>query len=150
AIARRADHPDPWRDQGRDAEVWQNRQALQRVADSPDVEGPPPTLLAVLGTLVERSGGDAVILLERAEQRHPGDFWLNFEVANALQQERRGRWEEAVGYYRAALGVRPKSSVVYNNLGATLCDKKRDHDGAIACFRRAIAIDPKLALAHYN
>jgi tetratricopeptide (TPR) repeat protein len=27
---------------------------------------------------------------------------------------------------------------------------KRDYDGAIACFQEAIALDPKLALAHYN
>jgi tetratricopeptide (TPR) repeat protein len=40
--------------------------------------------------------------------------------------------------------------MLHSNLGAILCDIKRDYDGAIACFKKAIALDPTLALAHYN
>jgi Flp pilus assembly protein TadD len=35
-------------------------------------------------------------------------------------------------------------------VGAILCDHKRDYDGAVACFRTAIALDPKFADAHNN
>ena len=33
---------------------------------------------------------------------------------------------------------------------APLCDIKRDYDEAIACFRKAIELDPKDAMAHNN
>ncbi len=36
------------------------------------------------------------------------------------------------------------------NLGVILCDVKRDYDEAIACFRKAIDLDPKNAYGHHN
>ena len=35
-------------------------------------------------------------------------------------------------------------------LGVVLCEVKRDYDGAIACCRQAIELDPKIAEAHSN
>jgi tetratricopeptide (TPR) repeat protein len=76
---------------------------------------------------------------------YPADFWLNFDLANAL---RKTQPLEAAGYYRVALAVRPTSSAAYNNLGAVLCDQLKEYDKAIECFRAAIKLDPKYHSAH--
>jgi tetratricopeptide (TPR) repeat protein len=139
--------PGRWRDRVRDPALWRDRPALARVAAEAGVAKAPPGLLGLLGELLVWSRVDGIGLLVRAQRRHPGDFWLNFNLANALG--RRARWEEAIGYYRAALAVRPATPIVYYNLGVALRNKG-DLDGAIAEYRKAIALDPKFAPAHQN
>jgi tetratricopeptide (TPR) repeat protein len=148
ALVRRAD-PDPLRNRLRDPAVWQDRRQLTRLAAHAGVEHLSPALLLIVGSRLEQLGGPGLELLERGQRRYPGDFWLNFELANALHTKKHARCDEAAGYYRAALAVRPGTVAVYNNLGIALHEKK-DLDGAIAAFRQAIALDPKFAQAHYN
>jgi tetratricopeptide (TPR) repeat protein len=45
--------------------------------------------------------------------------------------------------------MRPDSAVAHTNLGDALRAKGKV-DEAIACYRRAIALDPNFAQAHYN
>jgi len=56
--------------------------------------------------------------------------------------------------WRKVIELKPKDDFILHaahlHLGAMLCDKKRDYDAAIACFRTAIALDPKSNLAHFN
>jgi tetratricopeptide (TPR) repeat protein len=154
AVARRADsEPGGWRDRFRDPEVWRRPDALAQLADearaqlaAPLPKGPSPQLLVALGRCVRMRGGDAVPLLRAAQARHPGDFWLNFALGNALLKSRP---EEAVGYYRAALAARPEASAVYTNLGAALHDLGRPDEAIDAC-RRAVELGPKDATTHYN
>jgi serine/threonine-protein kinase len=148
ALARGAD-PNAERNRFRDPAVWQDRRRLAQLAGKAKVDRLSPPLLAILGNVLEEMAGPGVELLERGQRRYPGDFWLNFELANALSQKKRGRWQEAVGYYRAALAVRPQAVAVYNNLGNAL-QAQGDLAGAIASHRQAIAIDPKDAHAHNN
>jgi tetratricopeptide (TPR) repeat protein len=94
-----------------------------------------------------RKGGDAVPLLATAQARHPNDFWLSFSLGDVLQEAK--RWDEAVGYYRAALAVRPEAVAAHTNLGRAL--REKGHLGeAIREFRIAIALDPKDAMLHNN
>ena len=51
----------------------------------------------------------------RAQSRFPHDFWLNFELGFALFMAQRR--DEALGYYRAALALRPEAAEAYTNLG---------------------------------
>jgi tetratricopeptide (TPR) repeat protein len=146
AVARRAD-PDQWRDRFRDPRVGQQPQALERLARQAQRAEWSPQLVTTLARVLRRRGGDAVPLLQAAQARHPQDFWLNFQLGDALDEAKRP--EAAIGYYRAALALRPHTNAVYNNLGNALA-KKGDLDGAIACYKKALAIDPKHALAHYN
>jgi serine/threonine-protein kinase len=146
AVARRAD-PDRWRDRFRDPKVWQDRHALERLARQAPVRQWSPQLVTALGRVLAKRGGAAVPLLTAAQARHPQDFWLNFELGNALYERKQAG--EAVGYYRAALALRPTASAVHNNLGAALKDKG-DWDGAIACFQKAMALHPKHDYAHNN
>jgi tetratricopeptide (TPR) repeat protein/tRNA A-37 threonylcarbamoyl transferase component Bud32 len=148
ALVRQAD-PDPYRNRFRDPQVWRERRQLAQLAKNADAGRLSPALLTAVGVTLEEMGGPGVELLERGQRRYPSDFWLNFELANALIEKTRGRWQEAVGYYRAALALRPQTPMVYNNLGTALADKG-DLAGAIAAFKHALALDPKFADGHSN
>jgi tetratricopeptide (TPR) repeat protein len=145
-VARRAE-PGTWGDRFRDPAVWGKPAALEQLAREANVAELSPQLLTALGQALLLSEADAVPLLMAAQQRHPGDFWLNVLLGSALAESKRG--EEAVGYYRAALAVRPDTAAVYNGLGIALRVQGR-LDDAIQQFRRAIALDPTLALAYNN
>jgi tetratricopeptide (TPR) repeat protein len=146
AVARAAD-PDPWRNRFRDPALWQDRAAVKRLARAAKVSELSPQILAGLGALLKESGMDAVPLLTAAQRRYPSDFWLNFDLGNVLRQAK--RWDEAIGYYRAALALRPGTVAVYNNLGIALRDKGQV-DEAIAEYQKALEIDPRFAYANHN
>jgi tetratricopeptide (TPR) repeat protein/tRNA A-37 threonylcarbamoyl transferase component Bud32 len=148
ALARRAD-PDAERNRFRDPAVWRDRHKLTRLARQANLKRLSPTVTLRLGEVLERMDGPGLEVLAQGQRRWPGDFWLNFDLANALNTKRRSRWEEAVGYYRAALAARPRTAVVYNNLGIAL-KAKGDLDAAIDQYNQAIALDPNYAAAHYT
>jgi serine/threonine-protein kinase len=151
-VARRAD-PNPLRDRLRQPELWNDAPALTKLvedlpADHDQMAQLSPQLLtAVCRHLLRAGGGDALPLLSAAQTHYPQDFWLNYELAYALQaaEER----DEALSYCRAALALRPKAGAVHNNLGVILLGKRR-LDQAIDHFEQAIGLDPKLAAAHVN
>jgi tetratricopeptide (TPR) repeat protein len=145
-VARLAD-PDPQRDRLRQPELWQNGPALTRVARETRVAKLSPQLATTLGRVLLQNGGDAVPLLRAAHQHHPQDFWLNCYMGFALGEAK--QWNEAMGYYRAALAVRPGSAAVQHNLGDALRGRGK-LDEAIIHLRAAIGIEPKYAVAHYN
>ena len=72
---------------------------------------------------------------------------MTFELAWALNQER--RWDEGLGYFRAALALRPDSSAAYNGLGEILRSMGRV-DEAIDPLEQALRLDPRNLVAHYN
>jgi serine/threonine-protein kinase len=146
ALARQAD-PDPTRNRLRDPRQWQDRAALERLARQAQAAQWSPQLLTRLAIVLTKAGEDARPLLKAAQRRYPQDFWLNFELGNALYEKK--QLGEAVGYYRAALALRPNSSAVHNNLGVAL-HARGDLDGAIACYETALALDPKHAQAQNN
>jgi tetratricopeptide (TPR) repeat protein len=146
AVARRAD-PDRWRDRFRDPKVWQDRQALQRLARLAPVRQWSPQLVTTLAGVLGAWGSDPVPLLMAAQGRHPQDFWLNFELGNALQTAKKSG--AAIGYYRAPLALRPRASAVHFNLGNAL-RASGETDGAIACYRQALLITPREATIHYT
>jgi tetratricopeptide (TPR) repeat protein len=76
--------------------------------------------------------------LRDAQQRHPEDFWINFQLGYYLQHERP---QEAVIYSRAAVAIRPESAQAYTLLGRVLL-ATGDVAGAIAAFRKAAALNP--------
>jgi serine/threonine-protein kinase len=141
-VARRAD-PHPWRDRVRDPGVWQDSTRLAALAARAKVqELSPQTAVALAWKLGAGPGSN---LLRRVQRRYPADFWVNFTLGTLLIDS-----EEGTGYLRAAVALRPGASAAHANLGAILQHVKRDYDGAIACFERALDLDPRLALAHSN
>jgi tetratricopeptide (TPR) repeat protein len=124
-----------------------DRAALEKLALVAREERLSPHLLYVLAMALEESGGDPDPVLQSAQERFPADFWLNYSLGTGLL--RRGKPEEAMGYLRAALALRPNCSMVYTNLGTALKGKGQVEE-ALACFHKALALDPKLAVAHNN
>jgi serine/threonine protein kinase/Flp pilus assembly protein TadD len=131
-----------------------DRDKLKKLARHPEALEQPPTVL-ILHSMVMWGAGmreEAIALFKRAQQRHPGDFWINHHLAVTMHHTLgRRRAAEAVGYYRVALALRPGSlpSTFYYNMGLALQDTG-DVDGAIAAYRHAIALGPKDVTAHLN
>jgi predicted ribosomally synthesized peptide with SipW-like signal peptide len=138
---------EPWRKRLAAPDVWGDRRRWQRLLAEADVERLSPRVLGGLGARLDALGGDGLAVLEKGCLRHPGDFWLNFELANLLGAK--SRWDAAAAYYRAALAARPGSAVTCNNLGVSFCETRDLEKSIIAC-RRAIALDPRLGMAYCN
>ena len=80
-VALRADD-DPWRRQCRDAMLRDDRPALLRLAQDPKALSQASGTLCLLGwalSVFDRPA--AVKLLGQAQQRHPGDLWINHQLA---------------------------------------------------------------------
>jgi serine/threonine-protein kinase len=78
------------------------------------------------------------MLLREAQQRHPGDFWINYLLGALSIKERP---QEAVGYFRVAVAIRPTSDVAYMMLGRALLNSG-DAEGGIAALSQGVALDP--------
>ncbi len=149
AVLGRAD-ADPWRGRFRAAYGQSDREALKDLARNPAVLAQPPATVKRLGTMLVGLGERplAVDVLRSAQQQHPNDFWINHSLALYLDQMMPSRVGEAVGYYRAALALRPDSPGVHLNLGFALYGQG-DRPGAIAEYQKAIALKPEYAEAHW-
>jgi serine/threonine-protein kinase len=142
-VARRAD-PDAWRDRVRDPMAWGDQAALAELARTAAVDEQPVHLLMALGERLQANGGEANGFLRRVQVGHPADFWANFTLGTALDEREP---TAAVGYYRAALAVRPEAVAVSYNLGNALTawgrlEEARDH------YEWTLRINPKNAWAH--
>jgi serine/threonine-protein kinase len=144
AVARETD-PDPSHNRLRQPELWQNGDELLRLARELKVAQYSPHLATVLGRVASESRQDAVALLTEAQAHFPKDFWLNLETGSALDRD--GRIEEALGYFRAAVALRPNASVAHNGLAAVFRRLGRV-DESIYHHREALRFDSKFALAH--
>src|SRR5262249_7936311 len=136
ALARLVDK-DEWRQRLRDPAVGINIPALKQLAKEPGVLAQPPvTALTLEGDLwLAGERAEAVAVLRRAQQRHPGDFMLNHQLAARLQVSEPSRKEEVLGFVRAAVAVRPHSAAGHVSLGIALGNQGR-HQEAEAAFRR--------------
>jgi tetratricopeptide (TPR) repeat protein len=143
---------------GADDDAWRPRMRAVRTAAEarqlaarPEVwQQPPATVSRFARLLVDfRLHAEAVAGLRLAQQRHPGDFWVNHYLGMHLKSLRPSRAEEAVGFLRAAVALRPNSPGAHLNVGVALRDKQ-DVDGAIVCYRKALELDPNYAAAHNN
>jgi tetratricopeptide (TPR) repeat protein len=160
AAARGAD-PDPWRNALRMKFGSKDARAVaefRRLADDPALEAQPAASLVLLARQLKSGGGDgerAARVLRRAASRHPGDFWIHFELARAPGAAAGDlnvmypNPEEAVRHLTAAVALRPRSFSAHDNLGLALGAQGK-HDEAAAEFREAIRLNPDHARAHLN
>ena len=72
-----------------------------------------------------------------AAARHPGDVWVNYDLARLLEQLRPPRREEAIRYYTAARALRPETA---HELAHALEDTGRGATRPIAVFRDLIRL----------
>jgi serine/threonine-protein kinase len=141
AAARSAD-PDPWRNQLRDAldqpKGGARTEALRRLADSVPFDTLPAGSLDLLGQALKDTGELALAesVLRRAQWKHPGDVWLNYDLALCL--EKRARREVAIRYYTAARAIRPESA---HELAHAL-QELGEADEAITVFQELARLRP--------
>jgi eukaryotic-like serine/threonine-protein kinase len=149
SIARAVD-ADPWRDKLRDALQRRDGAFLESLAREKQVQTLPPAsqlhLAKALAALDKRA--PAIEVLRQAQRRHEGDFWINHELGRYLCVATPARSREAVGFFRAALALRPGNPGVHLNLGAALLSQ--DSAEAEAEFRAALQLKPDYADARNN
>jgi tetratricopeptide (TPR) repeat protein len=131
---------DEWRRRLRATLAVYDAAKREELLTAPEARDQPPIVVAGLSGLLIRGpqGEAAQALLHQAQQRHPEDFWINFQLGYLLQEERP---REAAGYLRAAVASRPESSQAQIMLGRALRDAG-EADGAITAFRKAITLNP--------
>jgi serine/threonine protein kinase/tetratricopeptide (TPR) repeat protein len=147
-IARGID-PEPVRDRLRS--TWgkppsEVREQLSELAESIDIRAhDPATLLRLAQRLEQVERADLAARLRRdAQDVYPGDFWLNYRLAQQLKQT---DLEGAARFYTAAVAIRPNVARARYGLGDVLKQQKK-LDEAIAAFRKAIEIDPEFNFAY--
>jgi tetratricopeptide (TPR) repeat protein len=145
--------PDPWRIQFREARSRTDGQGvaeLRRLADQPEVQKLPAITLVLLGNaLFSSDPSRAIPMLQSALKRYPNDFWINHQLAFFLYSSKPSRAAEAVGYFRAAVTLRPQSAGVFANLGIALA-RQGSLAEAESAFHEALARKPDYAEARYN
>src|SRR5205085_306867 len=80
-------------------------------------------------------------LWRRARRRRPNDFWVNHDLAVALERGGPGQLEEAVGFYRTTVALRPDSPGAWYNLGNALTKLKRPGE-AVDAYTKALDLNP--------
>jgi tetratricopeptide (TPR) repeat protein len=148
AIVRAVD-ADEWRNQLREALERGEVRVLKQLAASRHVLDLPPSSLNLFGNYLARMGAvdDAVALLRKCQMRHLANFWLNVSLADWLQFTNPPQFDQAIGYYRAALALRPKSGPLHCDFGIVL-RRKGLLEEAERAYRQAIELEPGLADAH--
>jgi Flp pilus assembly protein TadD len=141
ATARSADS-DPWRNNLRDALQVVDRPArrarLVALAASVKDQEMPVVSMDLLGKALGDAGAkaEAESVLRRGCRAHPGDVWLNYDLARSL--ETLARREEAIRYYTAARMLRPETA---HELAHAL-RMKGESEEAIGVFRDLARIRP--------
>ncbi len=142
-IARRADS-DPWRGQLREALLRGDRKTVEGLACEKGIESQPAATVVLLADVLKRHREISLAnnVLRQAYQRHPGDLWINVQLAAICTIEgspaRRG---EAVGFLRAAVALRPEAALVRTNLGGALVNHG-DLAEAEAVFSEVVRLQP--------
>jgi tetratricopeptide (TPR) repeat protein len=100
------------------------------------------------GAALAREGrfDEAIESHTKALRLEPDYAEAHYNLALALATER--RFSEAVPHYLAAVRRQPKG-LTYNNLGYALAALDRDEE-ALAAYRKAVELDPRLPEAYVN
>jgi serine/threonine protein kinase/Tfp pilus assembly protein PilF len=149
AIANGAD-PNQWRRRFRAQILRQDRLALERLASQEELLAQPASSLLLVIQLFRVGAQPAGLeVLRQAQLHHPGDFWINFFQGVFLLAGfgQPAHPDEAVGYFRAALAVRPERFEVLVLLGIAL-DKQGKTAEAIGTIRMALRRQPDWAQGH--
>jgi serine/threonine protein kinase/Flp pilus assembly protein TadD len=142
-ISRAAD-PDDWRNQLREALQRGDRKALRYMAESERVIRLPASSLKLLGDYLLKNDAreEALALLRKAQWRHVDNFWVNESLGSWLQGDR-PLLDDAIGFCRTAVALRPNAPAVCCLLGDALLRK-----GALAeaetAYRRAMELKPDM------
>src|SRR5262249_22242871 len=138
--------PDPWRNSLRQARRSGDREALQALAASADIDKQPPATLVLLGDALYESGAQdqALELLDKAHLCYPEDWWGNNSLGWYYFSSQPPKYEEATRHYTAAQAVRPRNPFTLHAIGRALAGKHAVAQ-ATAVYRKAIELRPDLS-----
>ncbi len=146
AVARASD-PDEWRNRIRDALEQRNTTALAEIAVSPKIGNLPVQTLSLLGEALNPEL--SVTVLRQAQQKYPGDFMINFQLAWALDHMQPQNRDGAIRFYTAASALRPRNVTTLLVLAYALNSQDKS-DEAIAVLRQGVELNPESADLRYN
>ncbi len=147
AISRLVDlDPSGWRNRVRDVAVWDRKDDLTALAETADVQTQPVSVLVMLAMRLQHQGGDAMPLLQRMVEKHPGDPWINLAIGLLCC---RTAPADAIRWFQCAIALRPDLPAPHEFLGLALvrCDRFVD---AEVHLRKAIEVDPSGVWLHNN
>jgi serine/threonine-protein kinase len=138
-VARAAD-PDAWRNRLRATMGSEDLPGLRRLLDEARPALLPLPSVQLLGQALLEAGDAqrAAALLVAVRDQHPGDVWINYDLARALRAQQPPQLAEAIRYYTAAQALRPE---IGHALGHALEAAGR-RDEATAVFRQLTQLRP--------
>jgi tetratricopeptide (TPR) repeat protein len=141
----RADHPDDLRLARLHAQALrQNGQPDQAADVLQDLlkKSERPANYVALAQLYSDSsrGGDAVKLLEGAEEKFPTDTSIPFELGAVLEKQK--RFAESEAAFRRVLKQDPEHAPALNYLGYMLADRGERLDESVEFVKKALELDP--------
>jgi tetratricopeptide (TPR) repeat protein len=145
-VAQTADS-DPIRSEIREAWAQTDLPKLKRLAAGADIDRLHPNTVDLLQQHL--TADDAIPLLQMAQRRSRGDFWLNSTLGDRYARASPQRLGQAISYSRAAVALRPDSAGALLNLGIQL-DLVAERDEAIDVYRAALRLKPDYAEVHNN
>jgi serine/threonine protein kinase/tetratricopeptide (TPR) repeat protein len=141
AIARLADPDDLWSDRFFKAFLNGNKTILVESARDPKVADLAPATVLLLARALDqlKETGLALEACKRVQQHHPGDAWLNLEIANLLLSK--GKRDDAVGFLRAFLAARSRNPLAFCSFAWYLIRAGRIAEGE-AALQEALRLQP--------
>jgi tetratricopeptide (TPR) repeat protein len=142
AVAQAADS-DPWRRDLRaavaQADPAKRLAVLQTLAREARFDELSAVSLDLLGKALDGVGdaSGAATVLRAAQQGHPSDVWVNYDLARVLEAQ--GRRVEALPYYLVARALRPETA---HELAHAL-EATGEGDQAIVVFEDLVRLRPK-------
>jgi serine/threonine protein kinase len=142
--------PDPLRCAIRAAVEADDGERVMELARKVDGATLPTGFAVALGTYLE-----GVDLLRAAWAARPDSFPAALQLGNLVTRGTKDDLKEAVGWYRMAVALRPRSAMAHYNLACTLLWRdalwphdRPDRPGTIAALRQAVRLAPGFAKAH--
>jgi tetratricopeptide (TPR) repeat protein len=141
---------DKWRRQIRDAAITNDRTAILRLAVEFDVLKQPPQD-PMLIYLLDHAGESetALRIYKKLQELYPSDFWINLNLGSRLGNDPKTA-AEAVGFFRAALVVQPRSAAVYLGLSGALYMQGNHADAEVAMSKDVRRLGAVLHLRRRN
>jgi Flp pilus assembly protein TadD len=119
------------------------REASEALAEAVSLDGDVLAARMAFARALEKSGklDDAAFQLLKAEKLAPGDVRPLKELGAVFYKK--GLYDKSVQFLNRARGLAPGDARVFYALGLTQ-EARRDPGAAMAAYRRAIELDPKL------